>query len=390
MQTIKELILKRLRETMTPEEEQTLEIWIMESDQNRAIVEELNDPQRLAESFAKLDRLHPNQVWERLMSVSEKPLTKHLPLYRRLRTMTGYAAAVLLLLTVGIYWQKQYGNKTATIRSEKQLPIDVPAPSANRSVITLSDGQYIYVDSVKTGIVTIQGGVHIRKNSDGSIEYQDNGHNGDLQYNTLTVPKGSQVARIILSDGSRIIVNAGSTMKYPVSFYRRERCMEITGEAYIEVVKDAKRRFIVTGGGMVTEVLGTHFNVNTYSDETDMKVTLLEGSVRVSSGTDQKMIKPGEQAVYEKGVMQVHTGIDVNRVIAWKNGLFDFQDKHLAEVMRELSRWYDLQVVYNSMVPDIEFFGQMGRNLKLSDVLGVLRDAGLHFRMEEGRRLVVL
>ncbi len=390
MQTIKELILKRLRETLTPEEKQALEAWMMESDQNRAIVEELGDPQRLAESFAKLDSLHPDQVWERVRSVSADPLPKHLPLYRRLRALSGYAAAALLLIAAVIYWKELYINKTGTIRTEQQLCIDVPAPSANRSVITLSNGHNIYIDSIETGIVAVQGGVRIRKNSDGSIEYLDNGNKEGLLYNTLIVPRGSQVASIILSDGSRVMVNAGSTMKYPVSFYRRERSMEITGEAYIEVVKDAGRRFVVTGGGMTTEVLGTHFNVNTYPDETDMKVTLLEGSVKVSSGTEQKMIKPGEQAVYGKGALEVRTGIDVNGVIAWKNGLFDFQDKHLPEVMRQLSRWYDLQVIYDSKVPDIEFFGQMGRNLKLSDVLNVLRDAGLHFRVEEGRRLVVL
>lgn len=390
MQNIKELILKRLREKLTHEEEQALEEWMMESDQNRAIVEELSDPQRLAKSFAKLDSLHPDRVWERVRLISTNPQTKPLPLYRRLRTLTGYAAAVLLLIAAGIYFQGQYVKKALTVRPEMQLPVDVPAPSANRSVITLSDGQNIYIDSAKTGVVAIQGNVRIRKNSDGSIEYVDNGHDGGLQYNTLTVPRGSQIANIILSDGSKVVVNAGSTMRYPVSFFRRERGIEITGEAYIEVVKDARRRFIVTGGGMVTEVLGTHFNVNTYPDETDMKVTLLEGRVKVSSGTEQKMIKPGEQAVYGQGVMEVRTGIDVNRVIAWKNGLFDFQDKHLPEVMRQLSRWYDLQVIYNNKVPDIEFFGQMERNLKLSDVLNVLRDAGLHFRVEEGRRLIVL
>ncbi|MBX3252967.1 MAG: FecR domain-containing protein [Chitinophagaceae bacterium] len=389
MQTIKELILKRLRETLTQEEEQALEEWMMKSDRNRAIVEELSDPRQLAESFARLDSLHADQVWERVRSVSPDPQTKHLPLYRRLRTLTGYAAAVLLI-TVGIYFRGQYVKRTVVVSPEKQLSVDVSAPSANRSVITLSDGQNIYIDSVTTGVVAIQGNVHIRKTSDGSIEYVDNGYNGGLQYNTLTVPRGSQIASIILSDGSRVIVNAGSTMKYPVSFYRRDRGVEITGEAYIEVVKDAGRRFVVTGGGTVTEVLGTHFNVNTYPDETDMKVTLLEGSVKVSSSAEQKMIKPGEQAVYGRGAMQVHTGINVNQVIAWKNGLFDFQDKHLPEVMRQLSRWYDLQVIYNGKVPDIEFFGQMGRNLKLSDVLNVLRDAGLRFRMEEGRRLIVL
>lgn len=390
MQNIKELILKRLRETLTPAEEQALEAWMKESDQNRAIVEELSDPQQLAESFAKLDSLHPDQVWKRVRSNSEDTLAGPFPLRRRLRTLTSYAAAVVLLIAVGIYFRGQYTKRTLTDRPEMQLSIDVPAPSANRSVITLSDGQKIYIDSAQPGVVAMQGNVRIRKNGDGSIEYLDDGRDERLQYNTLTVPRGSQIANIILSDGSRVIVNSGSTMKYPVSFYRRERGVDIAGEAYIEVVKDPRRRFVVTGGDITIEVLGTHFNVNTYPDETDMKVTLLEGSVKVCGGIEQRLIKPGDQAVYRAGTMQVSTGIDVMRVIAWKNGFFDFQDKHLPEVMRQLSRWYDLQVVYNGKVPDIEFFGQMGRNLKLSDVLNVLRDAGLHFRMEEGRRLIVL
>jgi len=389
LQNIKELILKRLRETLTPAEEQALEAWMMESDQNRAIVEELSDPQRLAESFAKLDSLHPDQVWKRVKSNSEDILVSPLFLRRRLRTLTSYAAAVVLLIAAGIYFQ-EHTKKTLTVRPEMQLSMDVAAPSTNHSVITLSDGQEIYIDSAKAGVVAIEGNVSIRKNSNGSIEYVDSGHDGPLQYNTLTVPRGSQIASIILSDGSLVVVNAGSKIRYPVSYSRSERGIDITGEAYIEVVKDTRRMFTVTGGGMITEVLGTHFNINTYPDETGMKVTLLEGSVKVSGGTKHKVIKPGEQTVYERGIMQVRTGIDVNQVIAWKNGLFDFQDKHLPEVMRQISRWYDLTVIYEGKIPEIEFFGQMGRNLKLSDVLNVLKDAGLHFRMEEGRRLIVL
>lgn len=361
-----------------------------ESERNRAVVEEVTDLQQLAESLAKLDSLHPDQVWERVKLNSMYPQRKSISLYHRVWKLSGYAAAAMLLIAAAIYFQGRYMERGLTVRPEVQLPIDVPAPSVNRSVITLSDGQNIYIDSVKAGVLAIQGNVSIRKNSDGSIEYVDNGHDGRLQYNTLTVPRGSQIASIILSDGSLVVVNAGSTIRYPVSYSRSERGIDIAGEAYIEVVKDARRRFTVTGGGMVTEVLGTHFNINTYPDETGMKVTLLEGSVKVSGGTKYKVIKPGEQSVYEKGIIQVRTDIDVNQVIAWKNGLFDFQDKHLPEVMRQLSRWYDLTVIYDDKIPDIEFFGQMGRNLKLSDVLNVLKDAGLHFRVEEGRRLIVL
>lgn len=365
-----------------------------ESDPNRAMVEELSDPEHLAESFAKLDSLHPDQAWERVktFAAGAQAQKKSRPFnpYRLLRTWTGYAAAALVLVATGTYLWTQYHKPKQEARVELPVFADVPAPSSNRSVITLSNGQHIYIDSAQTGWLATQGTARIRKNADGSIEYADNGRSGHTQFNSLTVPRGSQIASMILSDGSKIFVNAGSTIRYPVSFPARERSVQVTGEAYIEVARDARRKFVATGGGMTTEVLGTHFDINTYPDESEMRVTLLEGSVKVISGADQKLIRPGEQASYTAGAMQVVSDVDLDQVVAWKNGLFDFQDKHLPEVMRQLSRWYDLHVSYQGKIPNIEFFGQMGRNLKLSDVLNVLRDAGLRFRMEQDRHLIVL
>jgi transmembrane sensor len=397
LETIKQLILKRLRKPLSLAEEKKLQDWMMESAQNEAIVKDINDPEQLAESFAKLDSLHPELVWDRVKSFSnehkENTIEKLAAVHRLHKLKTVWfrvAAAVVVMLGTSTFFWVQYQKSIPVSVVNMSIAEDVPAPSSSRAMIELSNGQHIFLDSANNGTIATQGNVNISKRSDNRIVYTGKGEPGKIEFNTFTVPRGSQIASIVLTDGSTVFMNSGSSITYPVAFRGNERKIEITGEAYFEVAKDPSRKFIVSGGGMTTEVIGTHFNVNTYQDEVAMEVTLLEGSVKVSDGSSDKIIRPGEQATFTRGVMGVNHSVDVDQVMSWKNGLFNFQDKHLPEVMRQLARWYDLQVVYENKIPDIEFFGQMGRNLKLSDVLEVLKSAGVHFRIKEGRHLIVM
>ncbi|WP_315821565.1 FecR family protein [Paraflavitalea speifideaquila] len=178
-----------------------------------------------------------------------------------------------------------------------------------------------------------------------------------IHYNVLTVPRGSRVVNLTLSDGSKIWLNAESSMRYPVNFTGSTRSVEITGEGYFEVSKDPQRRFYVTSRGLTTEVLGTHFNVNTYADEPTMKVTLLEGSVHIRYARGgETMLQPGEQAsVSESASLVVKKDIDTQAVIAWKNENFMMKGTDIGALARQMARWYDIQVVFEGKVPDRKF-----------------------------------
>jgi ferric-dicitrate binding protein FerR (iron transport regulator) len=214
----------------------------------------------------------------------------------------------------------------------------------------------------------------------------------------MSTPKGRQF-QLVLPDGTKVWLNAASSLRYPTVFDGRLRTVEVTGEAYFEVAKlvnpSTGQRVpfhVKVNNKTEIEVLGTHFNINSYDDESAVSTTLLEGSVRVVNGLEKAVITPGQQARIETGSSHIKIVPDANveKVMAWKNGVFDFQDATLEEVMRELQRWYNIDVVYEKGVPQLEFIGRMGRDLSLASVLNGLELSRVHFRIEEGRRLVVL
>jgi ferric-dicitrate binding protein FerR (iron transport regulator) len=196
---------------------------------------------------------------------------------------------------------------------------------------------------------------------------------------------------VVLADGSKVWLNAESSITFPTAFIGKERNVEIKGEAYFEVAHNAQMPFNVKVKNMTVQVLGTHFNVNAYDDENWIKTTLLEGSIKVSKGSDSKIIKPGEQAQTENGDNSLIAvqAVDPDEVVAWKNGLFHFNNAGLPEVMHQLSRWYDVDVVYNGPVPKRKFGGEMQSNLKLSQVLELLEKNEVNFKIE-GKKIIVM
>jgi len=205
-----------------------------------------------------------------------------------------------------------------------------------------------------------------------------------------------------LPDGTKVWLNAASSITYPTAFTGKERRVTMTGEIYLEVTKDRSKPFHVQfthGSGRVydVEVLGTHFNVNAYGDEPLASTTLLEGKVKIGGNGESVMLKPGEQAIVlasplttDHSPLTIHHSPDIDQIMAWKNGAFNFNDKKLVEVMRQLSRWYDVEVIYENSIPDKTFYGEMGRNLNLSQCLTILEKMQVHFRIEAGRKLVVM
>lgn len=317
--------------------------------------------------------------------------TKQAPVHSLLWGRVAVAAAIMLALGTGTYYL--FFN-----RPEKTTPVvqpiqqqDVPAPVASRATITMGDGQKLYLDSARKGTLANQNGVQLEKLADGQINYR--GSTTEIVYNTLSNPRGSRVIHITLADGSRVWLNAGSSLTYPVAFAGSERKVQVNGEAYFEIAHNATKPFIVSKETTSVTVLGTHFNVKAYDEEKDIRVTLLEGSVQVKAGIAGKgvILKPGEQAGVEKdNRLAVFRDIDTEAVLAWKNGRFRFAGSGIEETLREIARWYDVEIIYEGKPSEQHFGGGISRNVPVSRVFEMLENTGVLQVKIEGKKIIVL
>lgn len=305
-----------------------------------------------------------------------------------------WAAAILIFMAglSGLLIKKQphkliTAEKTPTIKS---TPIK---PGTNMATLTLANGATIALEDAADGIVAQAGGTAVRKVGKGLISYSDNGTPAPANENelhTINIPRGGQYT-VTLSDGTKVWLNSESSLTYPVVFGRTERKVRLKGEAYFEVSKNTESPFIAQTDHATVYVLGTHFNINAYKDEKNVKVTLLEGSVRLSAGPDKALLVPGEQGVVDTS----RTGIEkrkvnMNQVMAWKAGYFIFRNSTIQDIMRQIGRWYDVEIVYEGEIPKGTFGGTYSRNKDIHELLKGLELTGLvHFKIE-GRRLIVM
>lgn len=312
-----------------------------------------------------------------------------------LRKWYWAAASIILALAIGtIFWP---GNKKDT--SSVITAADIQ-PGKDGAILTLADETQVVLDSLGNGVVAMQNGTQVVLKN-GQLTYGLTGNAaGGITYNTMSTPKGRQFS-LVLADGTRVWLNAASSLRYPTVFSGAERQVTVTGEAYFEVAQDAERPFYVSvNGKAAVKVLGTDFNVNAYEDEHSLNTTLLKGSIsitRISPGSllpDQPAIlQPGQQARMaasgadeNKEVKVVEA--DISKVMAWKNGLFNFEDLSLEEAMRQVARWYDVEIVYEGVVPKTRFWGKLSRNKPLDAVIRAVQDADVHCTLE-GRRLII-
>lgn len=303
------------------------------------------------------------------------------------------AAAAAVIIAIGtISFFSLHTKTTKTIATVAQTENhEVSAPQAARAVITLANGSNIYLDSAAQGSLATQGNSRLVKLSDRQVAYVGGTNTREMIYNVLTVPRGSRVVSLTLSDGTNVWLNAESSLRYPVVFNGNDRTVEITGEAYFEVAKDPAKKFFVKSAALTTEVLGTHFNVNTYEDEASMKVTLLEGSIRVSAkdNVHAVQLKPGEQAeVSGPSDISVHENVDIEEVMAWKNEYFMMKATSLASLMRQMARWYDVEIVIKGSLTDKKFGGAISRNVNLSTMLEALKQNGVNSQIN-GRLVTI-
>lgn len=307
---------------------------------------------------------------------------------KRLWPRIAVAVSALLFLSFGGYF---------LLHKKQVVPINAVsqhhdlAPGRNKAILTLSSGEKISLSDAKNGIIAKENQGIIQKAADGSIVYQGNSSAGGSQqlvYNTITTPRGGQWP-VVLPDGSRVMLNAASSLRYPVAFTNNERVVELTGEAYFEVAHNAAKPFRVVSNGQTVEVLGTHFNINAYSDEPAIITTLLEGSVKVRKEDAIVTIRPGEEAVWADHARQFKVDqADLDAAVAWKNGLFQFNHTSIESIMRQASRWYDVEISYKENIPHLTFSGNLPRSVNASRLLEILSITGVHFNIE-GKKIIV-
>ncbi|HTH82646.1 MAG TPA: FecR family protein, partial [Mucilaginibacter sp.] len=307
---------------------------------------------------------------------------------RRFNWRKYAAAAAMLLVGVSLYFSLKQKNPTDNYLVQKPVKVMHDAlPGSNKAVLTLADGTQVPLDSAHLGTLSKQGQTVVSNTSNGKLIYTANGGAGEIaavpQINTLATPRGGQY-QIILPDGSKAVLNATSSIKYPTFFNGKDRRVEITGEVYFEVAKNPAMPFIVKTNRTEIEVLGTHFNVMAYDDEDAIKTTLEEGSVKIRTDKWSGILKPGQQAIQNKQEgSNLIKEVDVDQELAWKNGLFQFTDDDIKTIMRKVCRWYDLNVVYQSAVPAGQYSGRISRNVKASELLNMLKFTGLNAEIKE-------
>jgi transmembrane sensor len=301
------------------------------------------------------------------------------------------AAAVLLFVGFGIYTHHHPRKQEQTTLVKVKRPLHDALPGGNKAILTLANGKTIILDNAQNGMLAQQGSTLIKKTADGQLLYNAAGianTKAAPEINVITTPRGGQY-QVILPDGTNVWLNSASSLRFPTYFTGKSRQVEITGEAYFEVTKNKAMPFRVKTNRADIEVLGTHFNIMAYDDEAVMKTTLLEGAVNITSGDFSARLKPGQQAQINKtGQNKVTNDVDVDDETAWKNGIFQFKDAGIDVILRQAARWYDVDIIYKKGVPVREFNGHISRNVKASELLNMLKYAGVDLKIE-GKDIIV-
>jgi hypothetical protein len=322
----------------------------------------------------------------------ETPVVSMLSSKRKRRWNIRYAAAVIIIcmLSVSVYFLlKPKPERQISKTENSKSPENDVAPGGNKAILTLANGKSILLDSAANGTLTTQGNSKILK-VNGMLSYNTlKNKSSEVLYNTISTPRGGQY-QLMLADGSKVWLNAASSLRFPASFVGKERKVELLGEAYFEVAKNAAMPFKVKVHGMEVEVLGTHFNINSYDNESMIRTTLLEGSVKINKNNGSSLLKPGQQAqMNEAGEIKIISNVDVEEAIAWKEGKFQFDKADIHAIMRQLARWYDVEVQYKGNVSS-HFGGTISRDVNLSQVLNMLHLTGeVNFKIE-GKKVVVM
>lgn len=395
---INSIILKAIsEEELSSAEAVIFEEWLTD-EENRNWFEKWSNKDYMLQRLIEAHRVNMEGdkiYFEQKLAIGKRIIIKKRQ-WKLFRDVATSAAAVLILAAATFYLFKHRKEDNNILPKEKATTVilnDIP-PGQTTALLTLADGKTLVLDSTAIGQLAQQGGTVVL-NDKGTLKYQPKDASDETLFNTLTTAFGETYA-MVLADGSKVWLNAGASIKYPVAFAGNERKVTVTGEVYFEVAKDKSKPFTVhvmgaTGNEMDVQVLGTHFNINAYNDETNIRTTLIEGAVKIKQGSTETLLSPGQQAQVTNGVTKVIPDANISAVTAWKNGRFYFGRNDISVVMPQLKKWYNVEVVYEGAKPSNLFIGEMERNLMLSQVLrGLEFTSGVHFRIDlAGRKLIV-
>ena len=367
----KELIDKYLSGNCTPEEKEIIESWYLDYAKHQS--EDTDEPDYSSAG---------SEIWNSIQQRNNQSQVK--TLWPRLAA----TASIVLLITIGAYFISRKQPKQQIAQTQTH---DI-APGTNKAILTLGNGKQIVLTNAKNGLVASQGNTRINKTKEGAVQYNpsEGANNATaIAYNTISTPRGGKYT-ITLADGTTVSLDAMSSVRFPTAFNGNTREVTTTGQVYFEVAHDAAKPFRVHTKGQTVEVLGTHFNINAYDEESALKTTLLQGSIRITQNGQSALLKPGEQSQISptNNKITVIQDADVDEAIAWKNGFFQFNNSNIKDVMSQLSRWYDVEVQYEGKIPDRTFSGKIYKNVNASQVLNILNYSKVHFRIE-GKRIIV-
>lgn len=386
------LISRHNQNGLSPEESRELETWIEEDPDHSMLFDKLSDQNGFLSdqsgkrgpelTEAALDRVHAR-------------IKRHRTYSYKLWTTVVAAALGILLLSIYVY----YREKSAPLKQSITRVIDDVAPGSNKATLRLANGRIISLDSSPDGTIAQEQGVTISKKESGRLIYNLTDADKETKngLNVIATPKGGQY-QVQLPDGSKVWLNAASTLIYASSLRERgddKRRVTLTGEAYFEVARDKQHPFIVVTGDQQVEVMGTHFNVNSYADEEVIRTTLLEGSVKVEMNAvkptypKEVVLKPGQQSSLTKTGIKV-TPADIETAVAWKNNKIIFKEADVQVVLRQVARWYDLDVKYNGPIPKDLITGTISRQSQLSTILKMFSMIGITYRLEEQGKIKTL
>jgi transmembrane sensor len=363
----KELIERYNEGLATAEERLWVENWYLDE----SLKYQLSDQES---NFLHLK----DEIWNGTLEKSGRRIK---PKLLRLNVWSRIAAAVVLLIGCGL--GLYFYNIGPKLKDGNAVVTDI-APGGNKAILTLANGKKIVLNDAAKGEISKQSGISVSKSNDGELIYTVVNGGEDVPtentHNTISTPKGGQYT-IILSDGTKVMLNSASAVTFPTSFKEGDRMVELNGEAYFEVAKHKNKRFRVVSGVQTVEVLGTHFNVNAYADEQTIKTTLLEGAVKVSTAKESALIEPGQQVVLDRADANsiVKHRVNINKETAWINGIFSFEGDDLKSVMRQVARWYDVNVIYVGPISEEKYFGEISRSSKLSEVFKILELNNVNF-----------
>lgn len=392
---IAQLVIKKILGEISPDEEELLQQWRNISPENEAKYNELIKPQFIKSelvAYAEAEKMAatmkvPAVEPDRIALSGESNVIRPVHFFQRWK----WVAAIIIILGSGAYFYINHNSKEKTSAGLAQQQDFLPG--SNKAVLTLSDGTSIVLDSANKGKIALQGNSTIEKNENGEISYTPNGGSqGEEMINKMSTPRGG-LYKLVLPDGSKVWLNAASSISYPVAFGKTERRVKVNGEVFLEVVKDNAKPFIVDVNTKSSiQVLGTSFNINAYEDEDSLKTTLVEGSVRVLAtnrgGPDARRehgvtLRPGQQAALHSTSTKINvSAANIDHVLAWKNGFFNMEGNSIKGFTRQLERWYDIQVQFEGEIPPVTFRGQINRDVPLSDIIKYLNSLKINTRID--------